>query len=354
MHMIFRLNWYQQLNRDNHERRMVQISAELDWLGVHEFACTPYNAPAWDALRPAWMLTEEEQRTWRAVVPIVCFMYVRMHHVDRVKRQLGGEQQVPEDPVNLDGLLAVSARGEDQHWPTRHQQWYDDWRAWFTAERQVTITPTQYLIMPTQQYFEWWQDACRVRILSPTDALDDPCLDALPDDVPAIASQPRDRLYFPGDVPFMTKKRAIDSEEEAEYDRQEDAAGTSGHGGEADTPRTHDAGGGSVIGKDMPVDAVFFNGVEHDFQASFGASQQFMELSMDFIATISESQFGQVADRYQRARAAAAASKHLSPVRPPPPSTGPDISLPHRMGRGSLAPLWYSINGVRHLHGSIL
>ncbi|MED6218126.1 hypothetical protein PIB30_024006 [Stylosanthes scabra] len=69
--LVARLNEYQQLNRDNHERRMVQIRAELDRLGVHEFACTPYGAPAWDALRPAWKFTEEEQRTWRAVVPIV-------------------------------------------------------------------------------------------------------------------------------------------------------------------------------------------------------------------------------------------------------------------------------------------
>ncbi|MED6189378.1 hypothetical protein PIB30_095496 [Stylosanthes scabra] len=151
-----RLNGYQQLNRDNHERWMMQIRAKLDRLGVHEIACTPYDAPAWDALRPVWVLTQEEQRTWLAVVPIVCFMYVRMHHVDRLKRQLGGEQQISEDPVNLDGFLAVSARGEDQHWPTRHRQWYDDWRARFTDERQITITPTQYPAMPTQQYFDWW------------------------------------------------------------------------------------------------------------------------------------------------------------------------------------------------------
>ncbi|MED6194252.1 hypothetical protein PIB30_026764 [Stylosanthes scabra] len=323
--LVARLNGYQQLNRDNHERRMVQIRAELDRLGVHEFACTPYDAPAWDAMRPAWMLTDEEQRTWRAVVPIVCFMYVRMHHVDRVKRQLGGEQQVPEDPVNLDGLLA---------------------------------------------------EACRVRFLSPADALDDPRLDALPDDVPATASQPRDILSLPRDVPFTTKKRrrfrpdirrqargghgrgadgepqrpigAIDSEEEAEYDRQEDAAGTSGHGGEADTQGTHDAMGGPVIGEDIPVDDAFFDGAEHDFQASFGASQQFMEPSMDFITTVLESQFGQVADQYQRARAAAAAFEHLAPVRPPPPSTGEDMSWfppittpSHGQGFTSTAPVFH-------------
>ncbi|MED6179062.1 hypothetical protein PIB30_113596, partial [Stylosanthes scabra] len=69
-----------------HDRQMIAARADIDRVGLAQFVCTPYDDPAWDALRPAWMLTVEEQLTWRAVVPIVCFMYVRMHHVDRVKR----------------------------------------------------------------------------------------------------------------------------------------------------------------------------------------------------------------------------------------------------------------------------
>ncbi|MED6121986.1 hypothetical protein PIB30_035423 [Stylosanthes scabra] len=56
------------------------------------------------------MLTVEEKRTWIAVVPIVFFMYVRMHHVDRVKRRLGGEQQVPEDPLSVRGERTSTSR----------------------------------------------------------------------------------------------------------------------------------------------------------------------------------------------------------------------------------------------------
>ncbi|MED6106833.1 hypothetical protein PIB30_008220 [Stylosanthes scabra] len=263
-----------------------------------------------------------------------------MHHVDRGKRQLGGEQQIPEDPVNLDGR--------------------------FAPERQVTITPTQYPVMPTREYFEWWKVACTSRYLSPADALDDPRLDGLPDDVPATTTQQRDRLALPADVPLIGRRRqrfrpdikrqarggrgrgadgepqrpvgAIDSEDEAEYDRQEEGGvGTFGHGGEARTQQTYDTAGGPVIGEDIPVDDAFFDGAEHDIQASFGGpgtsasaepqdTQQFMDPTMDFIATVSESQFGQVAVRYQRARAAPAAVEHLAPIRPPPPSHGEDLS----------------------------
>ncbi|MED6168106.1 hypothetical protein PIB30_009066 [Stylosanthes scabra] len=189
--------------------------------------------------------------------------------------------------------------------------------------------------MPTREYFDWWDVACTSRFLSPADALDDPRLDGLPDDVPATATQQRDALALPGDVPLTRRSRqrfrpdikrqslggrgrgadeepqrpvgAIDYEEEAKYDRQEDGGvGPSGHGGEAGTQQTYDTGGGPIFGEDIPVDDAFFDGAEHDFQASFGGpgssasaeprdTQQFMDPSMDFIATISESQFGQVA-----------------------------------------------------------
>ncbi|MED6137164.1 hypothetical protein PIB30_062491 [Stylosanthes scabra] len=59
--------------------------------------------------------------------------------------------------------------------------------------------------MPTREYFEWWLDACRVRYLSPQDALDDPRLDDIPDDVPLKASQQRDRLTLPADVPLTRR-----------------------------------------------------------------------------------------------------------------------------------------------------
>ncbi|MED6203341.1 hypothetical protein PIB30_114607, partial [Stylosanthes scabra] len=35
----------------------------------------------------------------------------------RVKRQFGGEHPVPMDPVNLEGFLSATARGDDRWWP---------------------------------------------------------------------------------------------------------------------------------------------------------------------------------------------------------------------------------------------
>ncbi|MED6110651.1 hypothetical protein PIB30_044872 [Stylosanthes scabra] len=171
-----------------HDRRMIAARADLDRVGLGQFVCTPYDDLAWEPLRPAWMLTVEEQLTWRVVVPIG-------------QETARGEQQVPADPVNLDGFLAASARGEDQWWPVKNAEWYEAWRGRFGEEQQ-----------------------------------DDLRLEDLPEDIPLTTSQPRDALRFPGDRSRWEPQRpvgAMDSEEEEEYARQEDMPGSSGHGGQA-------------------------------------------------------------------------------------------------------------------------
>ncbi|MED6224676.1 hypothetical protein PIB30_086365 [Stylosanthes scabra] len=252
----------------------------------------------------------------------------------RVKRQLGGEQPVPEDPVNLDGFLY----------------------------------------------------ACRVRYLSPHDAIDDSQLDGLPNEVLLTSNQSRDRLSLPADVPITRRRRrehrpdirrqarggrgrgpdrdpkrplgAMDSEDEEEYKPQEDGAGASGHG--EDIP---------VAGDDIPIDDDFFTRPEHEFAASFGtagpstsvhppATQGFMDPAMGFISKVSESQFDDIASRYMRLRDAATETTHLALPHPPLPLTTSDMSwispitppsVDHRLG-GSVPP-----NAIiLHCHNSSL
>ncbi|MED6166932.1 hypothetical protein PIB30_114241, partial [Stylosanthes scabra] len=59
------------------------------------FRWTPYDSPEMQALIPDWMRAQPEVHTWRSAVPVVCFNFVHMHHIDRVIRQYGGEQPVP-------------------------------------------------------------------------------------------------------------------------------------------------------------------------------------------------------------------------------------------------------------------
>ncbi|MED6174004.1 hypothetical protein PIB30_064889 [Stylosanthes scabra] len=80
-------------------------------------------SPQWRDIEPGWVNEAGEIETWLVTIPIVLFMYVRFHHVDRVKRQFGSEQPIPLDRMNLDGFLHASARGEDKWWPAELDYW---------------------------------------------------------------------------------------------------------------------------------------------------------------------------------------------------------------------------------------
>ncbi|RYQ86081.1 hypothetical protein Ahy_B10g105742 [Arachis hypogaea] len=223
----------QQQSRDQHQGRVLYWRVSIDRLRFDEFAWMVYDDPALQALCPHWFREEEEWGTWLSAVPLVCFNIVR--------------------------YLTTTDRGEDVWWPERLQQWYDGWRQRFDPGRRITVHHT-FDTRPTGEYYDWWRGACRVRHLSGQNILEDPRLVELPPDVQPTASQPRDDLTLPRGVPDrrrrareviedtcrparrkrgqrerrpgepVRRERArprrargdTDSEEEAEFDRQED------------------------------------------------------------------------------------------------------------------------------------
>ncbi|MED6226488.1 hypothetical protein PIB30_104252, partial [Stylosanthes scabra] len=128
------------------------------------------------------------------------------HHVDRMKRQFGSEQAVPLDPVNLDGFLRASARGDDNWWPVKLAYWYGFWHNWRSRDHQFQIVPTRYPGWQTREYADWWAVACRPRFLSPDRLLQDPRGAQLPDDVPPVATQERDPIVLPRDAPARGRR----------------------------------------------------------------------------------------------------------------------------------------------------
>ncbi|MED6187822.1 hypothetical protein PIB30_116749 [Stylosanthes scabra] len=171
-----------QQSRDRREVRMLRWRYKLDTMGLDQFRWTPYDVPELQALSPDWLRSVHEIHTWRAVVPLVCFNFVEFHHVDRVKKQLGLDQEIPKDPVNVDKYLSKTARGDDVWWPKVLCEWYDKWRARHQPDYMITITPKPDP-QPTQEYFSWWLEHCRVRFLSVDNMLDDPRLRELPENV---------------------------------------------------------------------------------------------------------------------------------------------------------------------------
>ncbi|MED6161983.1 hypothetical protein PIB30_066069 [Stylosanthes scabra] len=183
---------------DTHARRMLEFQNELDRVGVDDFVWTPYMAPQWRVIEPGWVNDVGEIETWMATVPIVLFMYIRFHHVDRMKRQFRSEQAIPLDPVNLDGFLRASARGDDKWWPDELAYWYGFWHNRRSRDHQIQIVPTHYPGWPTREYADWWA--------SPDRLLQDPRGAQLLDDVPPAATQERDPIVLPRHAPARRRR----------------------------------------------------------------------------------------------------------------------------------------------------
>ncbi|KAF7839465.1 serine/threonine-protein phosphatase 7 long form-like protein [Senna tora] len=49
---------------------------------------------------------------WRASVPLICFHIVEWQYSDRVLRQLGMDQSIPENPLDLDFLHTLVLTGK--------------------------------------------------------------------------------------------------------------------------------------------------------------------------------------------------------------------------------------------------
>ncbi|MED6116460.1 hypothetical protein PIB30_100501 [Stylosanthes scabra] len=185
-------------------------------------------------------------------------MYVRFYHVDRVKRQFESEQAVPLDPVNLDGFLRASAKGNDKWWPDELAYWYGFWHNRRSRDHQIQIVPTRHPSWPTREYTDWWAVACRRRFLTQDRLLQDPRGFQLADDVPPVASQERDPVVLPRDAPARRRRARMqrldirrkgegpggdDEDEEAEYRRQEDIPegdGDQDPGGDGPAPHNLD------------------------------------------------------------------------------------------------------------------
>ena len=90
-----------------------------------------------------------------AVVPIICYAIVEWHPADRVARQFGMRQSIPNNPPNFDKLHKIDLRGKtDVYWPTRHQKWIAMWN---NRQNQV-LQGEQYssVLSENSAYMDWY------------------------------------------------------------------------------------------------------------------------------------------------------------------------------------------------------
>ncbi|KAE8728129.1 Glucose-1-phosphate adenylyltransferase large subunit 1 [Hibiscus syriacus] len=79
---------------------------------------------------------------WMAVVPLICYATVEWHSTDRVLRQFGCFQPIPEAPRNMDELHSLDRRDKtDTYWLVRHHGWVVLWE---DRHRRLPLTGNRF------------------------------------------------------------------------------------------------------------------------------------------------------------------------------------------------------------------
>ncbi|KAH1265761.1 Serine/threonine-protein phosphatase 7 long form [Glycine max] len=87
---------------------------KLDLMKRHEFVWEPYTATVMGALPPICVVGSV---VWFATVPLICFHVVEWHQPDRVLRQFGLQQPIPECPSQPQNLHGITLKGkQDENW----------------------------------------------------------------------------------------------------------------------------------------------------------------------------------------------------------------------------------------------
>ncbi|QHO31285.1 uncharacterized protein DS421_8g240270 [Arachis hypogaea] len=104
-------------NNDYAEERLQKHRLRLDTLKVDEFVWMSYRDARILSRVPAEFLGAPHGNFYTAVVPLILFCWIEIVNIDKVMRQFGGKQGLPNPPLNIDTFHRQSARNKNRWWP---------------------------------------------------------------------------------------------------------------------------------------------------------------------------------------------------------------------------------------------
>eukprot|EP00256_Glycine_max_P068120 XP_025982715.1 serine/threonine-protein phosphatase 7 long form homolog [Glycine max] len=96
---------------DNDDVRV--FCRKLNIMKRHEFVWEPYPSTVISLLSPVCLVGS---LVWYAVVPLICFQVIEWHQPDKVLRQFGMQQPIPEShsqPLNIHGITLKGKHDEE-------------------------------------------------------------------------------------------------------------------------------------------------------------------------------------------------------------------------------------------------
>lgn len=144
---------------------------------------------------------------WRACTSLISFDTIEWHHADRVLRQFGYHQHIPQDPTLLDELHTVDMRGKPEtKWHKYHRVWLQMWktrRQRVAGERPYGLYETTYA---SREYYLWyWRETMDHLFLTGVRHLQVPH-----SDLPAVVDGLRYNVPVPPPQTGRRKRRVID------------------------------------------------------------------------------------------------------------------------------------------------
>ncbi|KAF1897528.1 hypothetical protein Lal_00036970 [Lupinus albus] len=135
------------------------IRSMLDRLRIDQFVWTPYQNI--DFMGQIPYMT-------RSRVPLICFAIVEWHVADRVMRQFGLQQPIPQDLINLQKQHKMDLRWKnDYNWQQKHDQWIQIWN--HREDYVLNGLPNVQPLYHYSQYMQWYLQRTR-KYISPDGA----------------------------------------------------------------------------------------------------------------------------------------------------------------------------------------
>ncbi|KAL6346186.1 hypothetical protein AAG906_027930 [Vitis piasezkii] len=144
---------------DNPQGGLTLYRDQLDQQKNDQIIWQPYTPEILEKLPP---ICVADQQIWRTVAPLICFEIVEWHHPDRVLRQFGLRQGIPDTCDTEKELHKIDRRGRHRcNWRRYHAHYI---RLWEQREQSiVTAVPNEHPMDYHDPYMEWYRSITHIR-----------------------------------------------------------------------------------------------------------------------------------------------------------------------------------------------